>query len=61
MIIIYEFYVDYINNVVFRGFKKTGPFVIMIYRMMATDLLRFTIIYFIAVMGFAQCMYVYFT
>ena len=38
-----------------RGFKLTGPFVIMIYRMMAADLLRFVIIYIIFVMGFAQC------
>lgn len=38
-----------------RGFKTTGPFVIMIYRMMAADLLRFVIIYIIFVMGFAQC------
>ena len=38
-----------------RGFKLTGPFVIMIYRMMAADLLRFVIIYLIFVMGFAQC------
>ena len=38
-----------------RGFKLTGPFVIMIYRMMAADLLRFGIIYVIFVMGFAQC------
>ena len=38
----------------FRGFKLTGPTVIMIYRMMAADLLRFVAIYFIFVMGFAQ-------
>ena len=37
-----------------RGFKTTGPFVIMIYRMMAADLLRFVTIYFIFVMGFSQ-------
>jgi hypothetical protein len=40
----------------FRGFKLTGPTVIMIYRMMAADLLRFVAIYFIFVMGFAQGM-----
>ena len=39
---------------IFRGFKLTGPTVIMIYRMMAADLLRFVAIYFIFVMGFAQ-------
>ena len=38
-----------------RGFKTTGPFVTMIYRMTANDLLRFVIIYIIFVMGFAQC------
>ncbi len=38
-----------------RGFKKTGPFVIMIYRMCAADLLRFGIMYLIFVMGFSQC------
>ena len=32
-----------------RGFKSTGPFVTMIYRMMAADLLRFVIIYFIKI------------
>ena len=31
-----------------RGFKSTGPFVTMIYRMLAADLLRFGIIYFIS-------------
>ena len=43
-----------------RGFKSTGPFVTMIYRMMAADLLRFVIIYFIFVMGFSQGFYVVF-
>jgi hypothetical protein len=38
----------------FRGFKLTGPFVIMIYRMMAADLMKFGVIYIIFVMGFAQ-------
>ena len=38
-----------------RGFKLTGPFVIMIYRMLANDLLKFGSMYFIFVMGFAQC------
>ncbi len=37
-----------------RGFKLTGPFVVMIYRMMAADLIRFVTIYFIFVMGFSQ-------
>ena len=43
-----------------RGFKTTGPFVTMIYRMMAADLLRFCIIYFIFVMGFSQAYYIIF-
>jgi hypothetical protein len=43
-----------------RGFKTTGPFVTMIYRMLAADLLRFGIIYFIFVMGFSQAYYVIF-
>ncbi|CAB4055432.1 TRPV5 [Lepeophtheirus salmonis] len=43
-----------------RGFKLTGPFVIMIYRMLASDLLRFGTIYFIFVMGFSQAFYIIF-
>ena len=43
-----------------RGFKSTGPFVTMIYRMVAADLLRFCIIYFIFVMGFSQSYYIIF-
>ena len=43
-----------------RGFKSTGPFVTMIYRMMAADLLRFVIIYSIFVMGFSQGFYIVF-
>ena len=43
-----------------RGFKTTGPFVTMIYRMTANDLLRFVIIYIIFVMGFAQCKFIFF-
>ena len=42
------------TQLLFRGFKLTGPTVIMIYRMAAADLLRFVVIYFIYVMGFAQ-------
>ena len=43
-----------------RGFKSTGPFVTMIYRMLAADLLRFGIIYFIFVAGFSQGFFVAF-
>ena len=41
----------------YRGFKLTGPFVIMIYRMLAADLLKFGVMYSIFIMGFAQCKY----
>ena len=44
----------------FRGFKLTGPFVIMIYRMLANDLIKFGSMYFIFVMGFAQCKFYWF-
>ena len=43
-----------------RGFKATGPFVTMIYRMMKADLLRFCIIYFIFVMGYSQAFFLIF-
>lgn len=37
-----------------RGFKTVGPFVVMIYRMIMGDLLRFVSIYLVFVMGFSQ-------
>lgn len=37
-----------------RGFKTVGPFVVMIYRMIMGDLLRFASIYLVFVMGFSQ-------
>lgn len=37
-----------------RGFKTVGPFVVMIYRMIMGDLLRFVSIYMVFVMGFSQ-------
>nr|CAD7571207.1 unnamed protein product [Timema californicum] len=37
-----------------RGFKTVGPFVVMIYRMVTGDLLRFVSIYLVFVMGFSQ-------
>lgn len=37
-----------------RGFKTVGPFVVMIYRMIMGDLIRFVSIYLIFVMGFSQ-------
>ncbi|KAJ2943871.1 hypothetical protein O0L34_g8197 [Tuta absoluta] len=43
-----------------RGFKTVGPFVVMIYRMVTGDLLRFVAIYLVFVMGFSQAYYVIF-
>ncbi|KAK5646070.1 hypothetical protein RI129_004534 [Pyrocoelia pectoralis] len=43
-----------------RGFKTVGPFVVMIYRMVMGDLLRFAAIYMVFVMGFSQAYYIIF-
>ncbi|XP_043266847.1 transient receptor potential cation channel subfamily V member 5 [Venturia canescens] len=43
-----------------RGFKTVGPFVVMIYRMIMGDLLRFVSIYLVFVMGFSQAYYIIF-
>uniref|UniRef100_A0A1B6DWF7 Ion transport domain-containing protein n=1 Tax=Clastoptera arizonana TaxID=38151 RepID=A0A1B6DWF7_9HEMI len=43
-----------------RGFKTVGPFVVMIYRMIMGDLLRFGTIYLVFVMGFSQSYYIIF-
>ncbi|XP_065210023.1 transient receptor potential cation channel subfamily V member 5 isoform X2 [Planococcus citri] len=43
-----------------RGFKTVGPFVVMIYRMVIGDLLRFVCIYLVFVMGFSQAYYIIF-
>ncbi|XP_015521251.2 transient receptor potential cation channel subfamily V member 5 isoform X1 [Neodiprion pinetum] len=43
-----------------RGFKTVGPFVVMIYRMIMGDLLRFVSIYMVFVMGFSQAYYIIF-
>ncbi|KAF2896771.1 hypothetical protein ILUMI_09404 [Ignelater luminosus] len=43
-----------------RGFKTVGPFVVMIYRMVMGDLLRFAAIYMVFVMGFSQAFYIIF-
>jgi hypothetical protein len=40
-----------------RGFKTVGPFVVMLYRMIMGDLLRFVSIYLVFVMGFSQGKY----
>ncbi|GBM01256.1 hypothetical protein AVEN_170312-1 [Araneus ventricosus] len=39
-----------------RGFRLVGPFVVMIYKMILTDLLCFVTIYIVFVLGFAQAM-----
>ncbi|XP_019646231.1 PREDICTED: transient receptor potential cation channel subfamily V member 5-like [Branchiostoma belcheri] len=44
----------------FRGFKLVGPFVVMIYKMLKGDILRFLIIYAVFVMAFSQVMFVIF-
>ncbi|KAG1682090.1 Transient receptor potential cation channel subfamily V member 5 [Nymphon striatum] len=43
-----------------RGFKMVGPFVVMIYKMIVTDLLCFVIIYVVFVLGFSQAYYILF-
>nr|XP_003706172.1 PREDICTED: transient receptor potential cation channel subfamily V member 5 isoform X3 [Megachile rotundata] len=43
-----------------RGFKTVGPFVVMIYRMIMGDLLRFVSIYLVFVIGFSQAYYIIF-
>ncbi|KAJ8961285.1 hypothetical protein NQ318_008970 [Aromia moschata] len=43
-----------------RGFKTVGPFVVMIYRMVLGDLIRFASIYLVFVMGFSQAYYIIF-
>ncbi|CAG0905234.1 unnamed protein product [Darwinula stevensoni] len=43
-----------------RGFKTVGPFVVMIYKMIKGDLLRFVTIYSVFIMGFAQSYYIIF-
>ena len=43
-----------------RGFKLVGPMVIMVYRMLAQDIVRFGSVFFIFVMGFSQGYFVLF-
>nr|QYV98476.1 transient receptor potential cation channel subfamily V [Hirudo verbana] len=43
-----------------RGFKTVGEFVVMIYQMVVTDLLRFFSIYLIFLIGFSQAMFTMF-
>ncbi|XP_006816006.1 transient receptor potential cation channel subfamily V member 6-like [Saccoglossus kowalevskii] len=43
-----------------RPFKLVGPFVVMIYKMIKGDLLKFTAIYVVFLIGFSQAMYLVF-
>ncbi|KAL3870294.1 hypothetical protein ACJMK2_038370 [Sinanodonta woodiana] len=43
-----------------RGFRIIGPFVVMIYKMIKGDLLRFCIIYLVFIIGFSQAFYIAF-
>uniref|UniRef100_A0A914XNB4 Ion transport domain-containing protein n=2 Tax=Plectus sambesii TaxID=2011161 RepID=A0A914XNB4_9BILA len=43
-----------------RGFKTVGPFVLMLYKIIVRDLLRFFIIYCVIVIGFSQAFYIIF-
>ncbi|CAF4284971.1 unnamed protein product [Rotaria socialis] len=43
-----------------RGFRTTGPFVVMIYTMIRGDLLRFCLIFFVFMVGFSQALHVLF-
>ncbi len=40
------------------GFRHTGPFVVMIYHMLIYDISRFTLIYAIFMIGFAQAFFI---
>uniref|UniRef100_A0A0N4ZE83 ANK_REP_REGION domain-containing protein n=1 Tax=Parastrongyloides trichosuri TaxID=131310 RepID=A0A0N4ZE83_PARTI len=43
-----------------RGFKSVGPFVLMLYKIIIRDLVRFFLIYSIIVIGFSQAFYIIF-
>ncbi|CAF1153906.1 unnamed protein product [Adineta ricciae] len=43
-----------------RGFRTTGPFVVMIYTMIRGDLLRFCLIFLVFMFGFTQALHVLF-
>jgi len=42
------------------GFKHTGPFVVMIYKMLVGDVVRFTMIYVVFLLGFSQGFFILF-
>ena len=41
-------------GVIYRGIPLTGPFVIMIYKMCASDMVRFVIIFVVFLIQFSQ-------
>ncbi|GMR47654.1 hypothetical protein PMAYCL1PPCAC_17849, partial [Pristionchus mayeri] len=43
-----------------RGFKAVGPFVLMLYKIILRDLIRFLLIYLVIVIGFSQAFYIIF-
>ncbi|XP_074641499.1 transient receptor potential cation channel subfamily V member 5-like isoform X2 [Tubulanus polymorphus] len=43
-----------------RGFKYSGPSVVMFYKMIKGDLIRFALIYFVFLIGFSQALYICF-
>ncbi|VDP40717.1 unnamed protein product [Heligmosomoides polygyrus] len=43
-----------------RGMKFVGPFVLMVYKIIVGDMLRFLLIYSVFILGFAQAFYVVF-
>ncbi|KAE9550100.1 hypothetical protein FO519_006692 [Halicephalobus sp. NKZ332] len=43
-----------------RGFKSVGPFVLMLYKIIIRDLIRFFMIYCVIVIGFSQSFYIIF-
>ncbi|PIO53471.1 hypothetical protein TELCIR_25193, partial [Teladorsagia circumcincta] len=42
------------------GMKFVGPFVLMVYKIIVGDMLRFLLIYSVFVLGFAEAFYVIF-
>lgn len=58
--ILFVYFISSLSLQLYRGFKTVGPFVVMIYRMVTGDLIRFVSIYLVFVMGFAQAYYIIF-
>uniref|UniRef100_A0A8R1DRC5 Ion_trans domain-containing protein n=1 Tax=Caenorhabditis japonica TaxID=281687 RepID=A0A8R1DRC5_CAEJA len=49
-----------LTSLKFLGFKSVGPFVLMLYKIIIRDLMRFFLIYLVIVVGFSQAFYVIF-